>query len=94
MKIETKEFIGTTKPSVIATSSFVLGFVACYFALTAHISALVISLFCVVLISYALMLDYKQGFNVRWRLSNFIFHISYLLALLFAVGFILYVFFT
>jgi succinate dehydrogenase hydrophobic anchor subunit len=88
--IEKKEFLGTTKASSFATYGFLFGSIGCYFALTQHITALLISLLCIGSIVYALVINYQQGFNIRWRLANFIFHCFFLLALILGVGFVLF----
>ncbi|KZY36788.1 hypothetical protein A3749_14150 [Oleiphilus sp. HI0078] len=90
MDIEKKEFWGTTKASSLATYGFLIGLISCYFALTQHVALLLVSILCVGSIFYALTTNYRQGFNVRWRLANFIFHCVFLLALVSGVGFVLF----
>ena len=89
MDIERKELWGTTKASNLAILGFVLGLLGSYLALKYYISLLIISGLGICVILYSLYLNYHQGFNVRWRLVNFIIHFIMLIIVVVEIVYVL-----
>ena len=90
MDIEKAEFWGTTKPSMLASFGFLLGSISCLLALHINSALLVVSVLCLGAIIYALIIDYRKGFSVRWRLANFIIHLLFLITLIIGIPYVLF----
>jgi hypothetical protein len=70
---EKAEYWGTTPPSLLATGGFI-GAVFSFLYVPSNWLSLIIGLFAITAITVALLLDWKQGFDVKWRKVNFVFH--------------------
>ena len=88
-QIARKEFWGTTKASNFAIYGFALGAIGCFLALFKNIAFLGISILAMGAIFYALYVNYQLGFEVRWRLTNFIIHVLFLLSVGIGIGFVI-----
>ena len=89
MDIEKKELWGNTKASNFAIFGFALGLLGSYLALKYNISFLITSCLGICVILYSLYLNYNLGFNVRWRLVNFIIHFIMLIIVVIEIVYVL-----
>ena len=76
---ERAEYWGTTPPSMLATGGFIVAVISAFYV-SLNWLATTICILAIIAIVVALLLDWRQGFDVKWRKANFFFHVFFLLA--------------